>query len=171
MGHDMVAVPRQVLEETLRNGVLENEAHNLSASQRPSLESARQRDPPEPAMDEQSDSAQRPEQQNVATRQVVADPPDKDAGGENQKCPAPGAQHASHLVDHDDQASGAVEFLHSHRGDEKNRDEHGRRHRVRKLAFKLRRDIVVEHLGAHRAGDNQRKVDPQRCHGDSAVGE
>ena len=85
MGHDMIAVARQVLHETLWNCRLRSDADDRPPAQRSALERARQRDPPESSVREQCDSADRPKHQNVAARQVVADAPREDAGGQESE--------------------------------------------------------------------------------------
>ncbi len=87
VGHDMIAVPGQVFDETLWDRVFAGQADDSSPPQSAALEGARQRDPPEGAMGEQCDGAERPEHQNVAARQVVADPPGEDAGSKIRKAP------------------------------------------------------------------------------------
>ena len=115
--------------------------------------------------------AGRPEQEDVATRKVVAHSPAENARRQDQESPAPGAQHAASLVVPYHQAGRAVELLHPHRGDEQNGDKDGRCKGVRIFALERIGNVVINRLGERRAPEDQRQVDAQRSRRDRAVGD
>ena len=139
MRHRVIAVAGQIVGELGRNAFLAGQADDRAAPQRPAFQGARQHEYPSRPVREKRHDADRPEQENVAARQVVAHTPAENARGQDQESPAPGAQHAASLVVPYHQPGGAVELLHPHRGDEQNGDEDGRRNSVRIFARRTHR--------------------------------
>ncbi len=116
------------------------------------------------------DGADRPKQQNVAPRQIMADAPREHAGRENEERPAPGAQHAARLIVDHDEPRRTVKLLNAHHGDKQHSDEHRRGEGVRKLAFKFHGYIVIQRFRADRGQDDDRQIDHQRDRRDSGIG-
>ena len=171
MSHRVIAMAGQILGEFRRNALLAGQADDRAAAQRPAFQCARQRKSPRRPVREKRHDAARPEQENVATRKVVAHSPAENARSQDQESPAPGAQHAASLVVPHHQPGGAIELLHPHRGDEEDGDEDGRRKSVRIFAGELVGNLVIDRLGERRAAEDQRQVEAQRSRRDRPIGD
>ena len=120
---------------------------------------------------EKRHDADRPEQENVAARKIVAHSPAENARSQDQEGSAPGAQHAASLVVPHHQTGRAVELLHPHHGDEQNGDKDGRRKSVRIFARELVGNLVINRLGERGAPEDQRQIEAQRGRRDRPIGD
>ena len=171
MGHRVIAVAGQIVGELGRNALLARQADDRAAAQRAAFQRARQRKSPRRPVPEKRHDADRPEQENVAARKIVAHPPAENARSQDQESPAPGGQHAASLVVPHHQPGGAIELLHPHRGDEQNGDKDGRCNGVRKFALERIGNLVIDRLGERRAPEDQRQVDAKRGRRDRPIGD
>ena len=92
MSHRVIAVAGQIVGELRRNALLARQADDRAAPKRAALQGARQRKSPGRSVREKRYDADRPEQENVATRKIVAHPPAENARSQYQEGSAPGAQ-------------------------------------------------------------------------------
>ena len=169
MSHRVITVAGQIVGELGRYGLLARQADDGAAPQGPAFQRPRQRDPPHRPVPEQGHDADRPEQNDVAAREIATHPPAENARSQDQESSAPCAQHAAGLIVPDHQPVRAVELLDPHRGHEKNGDEDRRRDRAGIFAPKFVRHPMVDRLGASRTGENQRKVDAKRSRRDRPI--
>ena len=171
VGHRLIAVAGQIVGELRRNALLARQADDRAAPQRAAFQRRGSANLHAARCAEKRHDADRPEQENVATRKVVAHPPTENARSQDQESPAPGGQHAPSLVVPHHQPGGAIELLHPHRGHEQNGDEDGRCNGVRKFALELIGDLVIDRLGERGAPEDQRQVDAKRGRRDRPIGD